>query len=126
MNNEPHRETASIFLTPVDSLENTATVLGDILGVTFKEDNEGTYDEYPTFLASTSTLKYALLGNPLPEDDVRDEPSNDFNLLVNPINDDSDIPESDISDQLISLLLRSGIVECWKSNQSQTNEDYNS
>ncbi|WP_458378892.1 hypothetical protein [Pseudomonas chlororaphis] len=116
MSNETDRETASIFLTPIDSLEKTATVLGDILGIIFKEDNEGTYDEYPVFLASTPTLKYALLGTPLPEDDLRDEPSNDFNLLVSPINDDSDLPESDISDQLISQLLRSGIVECWKSN----------
>lgn len=104
MNNETHRETASIFLTPIDSLENTATVLGDILGITFKEDNEGTYDDYPAFPASTPTLKYALLGTPPPEDDLRDEPSNDSNLLVGPINDDSDLPESGISDQLISQL----------------------
>ncbi|WP_148051316.1 hypothetical protein [Pseudomonas chlororaphis] len=116
MSPETYREFADIGLTPVGSLENTATVLGDILGVTFKKDNEGTYDEYPAFLASTPTLKYALLGVPLPEDDLREEPSNDFNLLVSSIDDDSDLPEIDISEKLISLLIKSGVVQCWRLN----------
>ncbi|EIM13013.1 MULTISPECIES: hypothetical protein [Pseudomonas] len=116
MSTEAYRAFADIGLTPIGSLENTATVLGDILGITFKEDNEGTYDEYPTFLASTQTLKYALLGIPLPEDDLREEPSNEFNLLVSSIDDDSELPEIDISEKLISQLMKSGVVQCWRLN----------
>ncbi|OLF53303.1 hypothetical protein [Pseudomonas chlororaphis] len=116
MNTEAYREFADIGLTPIGSLENTATILGNVLGITFKQDNEGTYDEYPAFIASTPTLKYALLGVPLPEDDLRDEQSNEFNLLVSSIDDDSDYPEIDISEQLISQLMKSGIMQCWKLN----------
>lgn len=114
MNTKPHREFADIGLTPIGSLENTATVLGGILGITFKEDNEGTYDEYPAFLACTLTHKYALLGVPLPEDDLRDEPSNDFNLLVSSIDNDSDHPETDISEQLIRHLMKTTDIRCWR------------
>ncbi|AZE45950.1 hypothetical protein C4K04_0246 [Pseudomonas chlororaphis] len=64
MSTETYREFANIGLTPIGSLENTATVLGDILGVTFKKDNEGTYDKYPAFLASTPPLKYGSSRNP--------------------------------------------------------------
>lgn len=116
MNTKAYREFADIGLTPIGSLQNTATILGNILGITFKEDNEGTYDEYPAFLASTPTLKYALLGVPLPEDDLREEPSNEFNLLVSSIDDDSDLAESDISERLISQLMKNGIVQCWRLN----------
>ncbi|CAI8938879.1 Glycogen phosphorylase [Pseudomonas chlororaphis] len=116
MSTQAYRAFADIGLTPIGSLENTATVLGDILGITFKEDNEGTYDEYPAFLASTPTLKYALLGTPLPEDDLREEPSNEFNLLVSSIDDSSDLPEIDISEKLISQLMKSAVVQCWRLN----------
>ncbi|WDG92260.1 hypothetical protein PUP49_02265 [Pseudomonas chlororaphis] len=116
MSTQAYRAFADIGLTPIGSLENTATVLGDIIGITFKEDNEGTYDEYPAFLASTPTLKYALLGTPLPEDDLREEPSNEFNLLVSSIDDSSDLPEIDISEKLISQLMKSGAVQCWRIN----------
>ncbi|QLL13730.1 hypothetical protein [Pseudomonas chlororaphis] len=109
-----YREFADIGLTPVGSLENTATVIGDILGVTFEKDKEGMYEEFPAFLASTPNLKYALLGTPLPEDDLRDAPSDEFNLLVTPVDDDSDHPEIDISEQLISQLMKKANIQCWK------------
>lgn len=109
-----YREFADIGLTPIGSLEHTATVIGDILGLTFEQDKEGMYEEFPAFLARTPNLNYALLGTPFPEDDLRDDPVDEFNLLVTPVDDDSDHPEIDISEQLISQLMKNGNIQCWK------------
>ncbi|WP_158703137.1 hypothetical protein [Pseudomonas chlororaphis] len=118
MKTKSHREFADIGLAPVNSLENTATVLGDILNIKFNKDNEGIYEEYPAYIASTQTLRYVLLGVPSPEEDLRDTPSNEFNLIVSSIDADSDHLEVDISEQLISKLIKNGVVKCWKLNQA--------
>ncbi|QQZ42368.1 hypothetical protein IF690_02180 [Pseudomonas sp. SK3(2021)] len=113
-----YREFANIGLAPINSLENTVAVLGDILNINFIKDNEGIYEEYPAFLASTQTLRYVILGVPSPEEDLRDTPSNEFNLIVSSIDADPDLPEVDMSEQLIKTLIKHEAVKCWKLNQT--------
>jgi len=76
---------ADIVIQPAGSLEQTATALGRALGgLTFIKDEQGRFDEYPAFIAEKDGLRYALLGAPDPANDLRDEPIDDFNLLVQP------------------------------------------
>ncbi|WP_312315913.1 hypothetical protein [Stenotrophomonas sp.] len=99
---------ADVGVKPVGTLKETAELLGEALfGLDFQEDNDGTFDEYPTFLAFHDGYMYALLGNPRPEDDVREDPNGDFQLKMMPI-EDSPGEYADVSDELVDMLSRDG------------------
>lgn len=73
-------------IKPQGTLAETAALLGRALGaLDFQFDTEYRYDEYPAYLAERDGLRYALLGVPAPEDDVREVPTDDFQLMVKPV-----------------------------------------
>lgn len=108
-------EYADIGIKPEGSLADTALILGQALGgLVFKQDTQGKFDEYPAFIAESGALRYALLGVPSPEEDVRDEPSTDFTLLVEPVDSKAGEARENISGKLISRINGDGRLTCWQ------------
>jgi hypothetical protein len=104
---------ASVGITPIGELEATAKVLGEALGgLTFVEDKSGRYDEFPAYVAEREGLRYALLGPPAPEDDLRDEATDECQLMVDAISGEAG-PRSDISADLIAQIGRDGRLQSW-------------
>lgn len=104
---------ANIIILPRGTLSETAALLGRALGqITFEEDTRRTFDEYPAYVAEHDGLRYALLGVPAPEDDIRDDPSDNFELIVRPIFSKIGGVRVDISDDLIVRIRASGLLEC--------------
>lgn len=81
--------TAFLNIRPTLSFEATVAVIGEALGVSFEDDQEGKYEEYPAYRAFVFLgfpcvrLEVALLAPPLPEFAVRDEPYDCFQLIIN-------------------------------------------
>jgi len=107
---------ADVGVGPSGNLEDTARILGEVLRVEFKEDVDGRYDEFPAYVADFEGVRYALLGTPNPEDDLRDEPTNDFQLMVRPITADRGSPKRDVSEDIVSKISEDGRVDCWVLN----------
>ncbi|WP_282297184.1 hypothetical protein [Stenotrophomonas sp. PS02289] len=104
---------ASVGVKPIGSLRETAELLGEVLsGLNFQEDTDWVYDEYPNFYAYDDTCVYALLGCPAPEDDLREDPDGDFELLVSPIDDSSD-EDTDVSAELVSIINSDGRLSAY-------------
>lgn len=104
----------NVGVQPSGSLADTAKLLGEVLGgLAFAEDHEHRYDEYPAYIAVGDGLRYALLGVPAPEDDVRDDPSDDFALLVEPARRLGGLPNADMSGDLIARIKLDGRLACW-------------
>lgn len=107
------RKFANVGIGPVGSLGDTAEILGSIFGgLVFVEDEQRRYDEYPAFVTERDGLRYALLGVPAPEDDLRDEPTDDFALMVEPVSH-GDGAVVDISEDLIKRIQGDGRLQCW-------------
>lgn len=105
---------ADVGIKPVGTLKETADLLGEVLsGLDFQEDTDGTFDEYPCFIAYDDEYMYALLGNPSPEDDVREDPDGNFQLKVQSIDDSSD-DHLDVSGELVSLISRDGRLSSYE------------
>src|SRR3569833_939689 len=107
---------ADVGIGPSGSLESTARILGEILRIDFKEDVDGRYDEFPAYVADFEGARFALLGTPSPEDDLRDEPTNDFQLMVRPIVIDRGNPKRDVSEAIVSKISEDGRVDGWVLN----------
>ena len=73
---------ACLNIAPTVSFEATVAVLAKALGIVFREDLEGKYEEYPAYRAFALGLEIALLAPPHPEFDIRESPINCFQLLV--------------------------------------------
>lgn len=101
-----------IGIEPAGSLSETARKLGEVLGLVFSEETERRFDEFPAFVAEAESLQYALLGIPDEDEDIRENPTNDFELQVT-----SKGPASgnaiDISEELFARLQRDGRLKCW-------------
>ena len=107
-------EFADIGVTPKESLAETASILGQALGdLVFEQDTQGRFDEYPAFIAESGGLRYALLGVPSSNEDVREEPSADFTLLVEPVDSRVGEARENISSRLISKINGDGRLTCW-------------
>jgi len=105
---------AHVGIEPIRDLGVTAEVLGIALGgLAFVEDTRGRYGEFPAYVAEEEGLRYALLGIPAPEDDLREEKTNDFELMVEPALPSGDGPKADISNDLILRISRGGRLKCW-------------
>ena len=103
-----------VGVQPVGSLADTANLLAEALGgLSFAEDRDRRYDEYPAYTAVRDGLRYALLGLPASEEDIRDDPSDDFELLVEPVSVHPGLPKSDISTDLIARIGSHGRLVCW-------------
>jgi hypothetical protein len=109
------REFAHVGIKPVGDLSTTANVLGRVLGeLVFAKDTRGRYEEYPAYVAEHDGLRYALLGIPVPEDDLREVRTDDFELMVEPASPQgSDGVMADISNELILRIREDGRLECW-------------
>ncbi|CAI8776026.1 hypothetical protein [Pseudomonas chlororaphis] len=104
---------AHVGIRPHGTLLETAEVLGGVLAVSFVEDECRRYDEYPAFVAEVKNIRYALLGIPDPDDDLRDEPTDDFELVVEPISSLPQVKKADVSEALVSVIERDGRLTCW-------------
>lgn len=104
---------ADIGIGPSGDLETTARILGEVLHVDFEADMDGRYDEFPAYIADSAGARYALLGTPRPEDDLRDEPTNEFQLMIRPITDNHGSPKKDVSDDVVSKLSGDGRIASW-------------
>ncbi|MBB4727833.1 hypothetical protein [Xanthomonas arboricola] len=105
---------AHVGIEPVGDLPATAEILGSVLGgLIFVEDTMGRYCEFPAYVVERDGLRYALLGVPAPENDLREEKTNDFELIVEPSIPQGDGAKTDISDSLISRIEAEGRLKCW-------------
>ncbi|MFZ6044714.1 hypothetical protein ACFW0H_01095 [Pseudomonas sp. CR3202] len=104
---------AHVGIKPVGTLSETAKVLGEILAVSFFEDKSGRFDEFPAFIAEATHIRYALLGNPDPEEDLRDDPTEDFELVIEPRDQTLTSQKADKSDELVSIISLDGRIDCW-------------
>ena len=103
-----------VGIEPHGALAETASLLGRALGnLDFQADTESRYDEYPAYIADRNGLRYALLGVPAPEDDIRDEPTSDFQLMVKPLSLGPAGSKMDISAELAKKIQESGLLNCW-------------
>ncbi|MEE1889553.1 hypothetical protein [Pseudomonas carassii] len=102
-----------IGVQPLGSLGETANVLGDVLSVSFVKDECWRYDEYPAFIAGEKCLNYSLLGTPLPEDDLAQERSEDFQLIVEVDGGFHQKSKSQVSKDLVDLVVCDGRIVCW-------------
>jgi len=105
---------ASINIEPFKDLKTTADIIGEIFGgIKFKFDDEWDFDEFPAYISEDSVYKYALLGVPDPEHDIRDEPANIFQLEVWPVDTASDHEENeDISEEIVARINKDGRLTC--------------
>jgi len=105
---------AHVGIEPIGDLGSTAEVLGSVLGeLVFAKDTRGRYGEYPAYVAEHDGLRYALLGVPAPEDDLRDERTDDFELMVEPASPQGEGAKIDISKELILRISGNGRLKCW-------------
>jgi hypothetical protein len=103
-----------VGIDPIGALPETAALLGEVLGgLVFVEDTLRRYDEFPAFVAESGGLRFALLGVPDPADDLRDEPTNDFELMIEPVVVALGDAKTDISDQVMQRLRNDGRINCW-------------
>jgi len=102
-----------IGIQPTGDLAETASILGEALGgMVFTQDKRGSYDEFPAYIAEAFGLRYALLGVPDPEADVRDNPANHFTLHIEPMRPEAG-EDANISDKVVATLKRDGRINCW-------------
>lgn len=102
-----------VGIKPVGDLAETATIVGEALGgIEFIGDTGNLFDEFPAYVAETSELRYALLGVPEPEQDLRDDPTADFALHVASLSSAQD-SVVDISEQVLETLGKDGRLTCW-------------
>ena len=108
------RKFAHVGIEPSGTLAETAALLGRVLGgLVFVEDTRRLFDEFPAYVAKDAGVRYALLGIPAPEDDVREVRTDDFELLVEPLSSHGDGEKKDISAELLSKIERDGRLRCW-------------
>jgi len=104
---------ANIVIEPCGTLSETATLLGRALDqLKFQEETQRAFDEYPAYVAERNGLRYALLGTPEPEDEIRDDPSEEFELIVRSVLADPGAKKFDISEELIMKIRTSGLLWC--------------
>jgi len=113
LENESARYFAHVGIQPNGTLSETARVLGDILSINFFDDEKGLYEEFPAFVAEVRNIRFALLGTPAQEDDLRENPTADFELIVQPIRPLSQVKNTDISEDLASIICRDGRLVGW-------------
>jgi hypothetical protein len=90
-------------------------MLGNVLGgLRFELDSNGTFDEYPAYIAQQGGVRYALLGIPAPEYDIREDRDENFSLQVQSVDADACGPKEDITDALVAAIRNDGHLECWR------------
>ena len=80
--------------------------------VALNEDHSGYFEEFPAFVGYALGLRFALLGDPLPENDIRDDKTGGFELQIMSYIDyptDCEIVSVDVSPYFMKLLSEKGI-----------------
>lgn len=95
------------------SLADVAKILGEIFSVEFVEDKSWRYDEFPAFVVELQNIRFALLGVPEPGDDLREDPIDDFELMIEPIESSPDTLKVDVSEEALSRMCQDGRLDCW-------------
>jgi hypothetical protein len=72
----------TVDIEPHHPLEETAERLSLALNLSFIEEQTGKYEEYPAYVAEGAGFEFALLGTPLPEYDIREHKSPNFQLMI--------------------------------------------
>ena len=104
---------AHVGIEPKGDLSQTALILGEAFGgLEFVEDTQRRFDEFPAFIGQENEAIYVLLGVPDPSEDLRDEPTTDFELQVIP-GQHATGDSIDVSDQLIARIEADGRLRCW-------------
>jgi len=111
--NESASYFAHVGIQPNGTLSETAGVLGEILSINFFEDQSGIYEEFPAFIAEIQNIRFSLLGAPALEDDLRENPTDGFELMVQPIRSPTQAQKVDISSDLVSIIARDGRLSSW-------------
>jgi len=107
------RYVAYIGIKPAGDLGKTAFILGEVFGgISFQKDLDHQFEEYPAYIARSSDFEYVLLGIPDPEEDLREEPSDDFELQIH---SDEKTPggNTDISDLVVRKIEADGRLKSW-------------
>jgi hypothetical protein len=102
----------AIEVEPSAALADVARVLGLALGLVFVEEQSGKYEEYPAWISNGCGLEFALLGPPAPEDDVREEQSQSFQLLIDSPWLESGGESVDISALYVDIIQRASDLSC--------------
>ena len=107
---------AYVEIAPTSDLAQTAKILSDALGVLFRFDASGNYEEFPAYVATRGDLEYALLGVPDPKYDLRDEAerTTDYQLVVRPIRSNDPGANVDITDDVLREMALDGRLRCWR------------
>jgi hypothetical protein len=74
-----------LIIQPSISLSEAADRIGKALAIRLVPETSGRFEEYPAFVGSTSDQEFVLLGPPAPEDDIRDDPTQDYALQITPL-----------------------------------------
>ena len=72
----------TVHIDPTVPFDEAARLIAQGLAIPFSQDIEGKYEEFPAWTGSGGGLRFVLLGVPLPEHDVRDERTNDYELQI--------------------------------------------
>lgn len=102
-------------IRPKNDLAATAVALGEALGHTqFTIESTGRYEEFPAYVAEAFGLSMALLGNPSPEYEIRDHASDNFELQITVVSQNSQNNTQEKVNSLILNAIRSKTgLECW-------------
>jgi hypothetical protein len=95
------------------NLSETASIIGEILGIEFTIDSSGKYEEFPAYIAKKDGFTYALLGFPAKEYDLSDDTRNSYDLLVNPVQVSGDSEDLDCSEDIIAQILAANKIRVW-------------
>ena len=102
-----------VGVSPLGSLEETAVVIGKLLGLNFEEDKSGYYQEFPAFCAEVLGMKLALLGIPDEDMSLSDEPIDYFELQLSTLSKSGLEGKTDLSEYLVDILSGDASVKCW-------------
>ncbi len=105
--------TGHYSIVPSNDLLSTAGVVSKALGIALAFDHSSRFDEYPAFVGSNAEFEIALLGIPLPEDDLNEPPTNEFNLRVTVLTIFQGLQSTDDIDVMVLYKLRNqGALIC--------------
>jgi len=94
-------------------LDEVALAVSQALeAVALNEDHSGYFEEFPAFVGYALGLRFALLGDPLPEYDIREDKTAGFELQIMSYIDyppDCEVVSVDVSPYFVKLLLDKGI-----------------
>ena len=107
---------ASIGVRASAPLAEIAGEIARALRLPFVLDSSGRYEEYPAYCTRVLGIELALLGTPLPADDLGKGLDPNFYLVATTLRyPERPLQEVDLSEHILSILKDETALECWKS-----------